>query len=107
MTVGQRSAPLPGDPEATKVAAAAGVQAPSSPRSPLPESRVCRGSRFWALAGESSEEEEEEDSQVSGAQGEAPPQIWAVAGHVRRLPVSIVDSGGCSCFCDAKEGAGR
>jgi hypothetical protein len=84
MTIGQCSAPLSGDPEATKAAAAAGVQAPSSPRSPLPESRVCRGSRFWALAGESSDEEEE-DSQVSDAQVEVPPpsQIWAIAGHVR------------------------
>jgi hypothetical protein len=35
---------------------------PSSPRSPLPESQVCRGSRFWALAGESSDDEEDSPS---------------------------------------------
>jgi hypothetical protein len=32
---------------------------PSLPRSPLPESQVCRGSRFWALAGESSDDEDD------------------------------------------------
>jgi hypothetical protein len=61
MTVGQRSAPLSGDSEATKAEVAAGVQAPLSPRSPLPESRVSQGSRFYALAGESSDKEEEEE----------------------------------------------
>jgi hypothetical protein len=72
MTVGQLSAPPSGDSEATKAAAADGVQAPPSPRSPLPESRVCRGSRFWALAGESSDEEEEA-TQVPDAQIDVSP----------------------------------
>jgi hypothetical protein len=58
MTVGEHAPPLSGAREATKAAAVAGVQAPPSPRSPLPESRAGGGSRFWALAGESSDEEE-------------------------------------------------
>jgi hypothetical protein len=60
MTVGQLSPPLSGDFKATKAEATTGAEAPPSRRSPLPESRVGRGSRFWALAGESSDEEEEE-----------------------------------------------
>jgi hypothetical protein len=72
MTIGQLSAPPSGDSEATKAAATDGVQAPPSPRSPLPESWVCRGSRFWALAGESSDEEEEA-AQDPAAQLDVPP----------------------------------
>jgi hypothetical protein len=60
MTVGELSSPLSGYSEATKAVAAAATKASPSSCSPLPESQVCRGSRFWALAGESSHEEDEE-----------------------------------------------
>jgi hypothetical protein len=73
MTVGQLSSTLSGGSGATKAVAAAAVEGPPSPLSPLPESQVCRGSRFWALAGESSnkeEEEEEEEVQAPASQVE-------------------------------------
>jgi hypothetical protein len=61
MTVGSCSRPCEGDSEATKPAAAALLGDPSSPRSPLPERWAGGGSRFWALAGESSDEESDGD----------------------------------------------
>jgi hypothetical protein len=64
MTVGNSSRPRGGDSEATKPGAAARPEEPedpSSPRSPLPESWAGGGSRFWALAGESSDEESDGD----------------------------------------------
>jgi hypothetical protein len=73
MTVGAGLSPLPGDSKATKDSLAATVGAPPSPRSPLPESQVCRGSRFWALAGESSNDEEESPlSPVSSQRSSSP-----------------------------------
>jgi hypothetical protein len=57
MTVGNSSRPREGDSEATKPVAAALLGDPPSPRSPLPERWAGGGSRFWALAGESSDEE--------------------------------------------------
>jgi hypothetical protein len=47
-----------GDAGASTLGAAKSTGAPPSPRSPLPESRAVRGSRFWALADESSDEED-------------------------------------------------
>jgi hypothetical protein len=61
MTVTPAPAPK-GDTTATMQVPAA---SPYSPRSPLPESRVGGGSRFWALTGDSSEDEDlGEDSMV-------------------------------------------
>jgi hypothetical protein len=59
MTVAPVSPPLSGDAEASKPGNSDLLRRPPSPRSPLPESRVVRGSRFWALAGDSSDEEDE------------------------------------------------
>jgi hypothetical protein len=61
MTVGNSSRPREGDSEATKPVATALLGDPSSPRSPLPERWAGAGSRFWALAGESSDEESDGD----------------------------------------------
>jgi hypothetical protein len=47
-----------GNAGASTLGAAKSTSAPPSPRSPLPESRAVRGSRFWALADESSDEED-------------------------------------------------
>jgi hypothetical protein len=58
MTVASCSRPHAGDSAATKPASAALFWEPSSPRSPLPESWAVGGSRFWVLAGESSDEED-------------------------------------------------
>jgi hypothetical protein len=49
---------LRGDAGASTLGAAKSTGVPPSPRSPLPESRAVRGSRFWALADESSDEED-------------------------------------------------
>jgi hypothetical protein len=74
MTVGPCSAPLSGDSKATKPETAAGAQAPPSPRSPLPEGRVSWGSRFWALAGESSDEDEDSgEVEPQDLSGQVPP----------------------------------
>jgi hypothetical protein len=59
MTVAPVSPPLSGDAEASKPGNSDLLRRPPSPRSPLPESRVVRGSRFWALAGDNSDEEDE------------------------------------------------
>jgi hypothetical protein len=64
-----------GDAEASKLGAAATTSAPPSPRSPLPESRAVRGSRFWVLADESSDEEDL-------------PEVGSVAAKVIRSPRS-------------------
>jgi hypothetical protein len=59
MTVASAS-PLPsGDVEATKPETSDLRRQPPSLWSPLPEHQVVGGSRFWALAGDSSEEEED------------------------------------------------
>jgi hypothetical protein len=47
-----------GDAGASTLGVAKSTRAPPSPRSPLPESRAVRGSRFWALADESFDEED-------------------------------------------------
>jgi hypothetical protein len=47
-----------GDAGASTLGAVKSTGAPPSPFSPLPESRAVRGSRFWALADESSDEED-------------------------------------------------
>jgi hypothetical protein len=47
-----------GDAGVSMLGAAKSIGTPSSPRSPLPESRAMGGSRFWALADESSDEED-------------------------------------------------
>jgi hypothetical protein len=61
MSVGKCSRPCAGDAEVKELAAAGLLEEPSSPRSPLPERWAGGGSRFWALAGESSDEESSED----------------------------------------------
>jgi hypothetical protein len=70
MTVGNCSRPREGDSEATKPAAAALLGDPSSPWSPLPERWAGGGSRFWALAGESSDEESVGDRSEDRAMAE-------------------------------------
>jgi hypothetical protein len=62
MTVGIGLPQLPGDSKVMKEPCAVTAGSPSSPRSPLPESQVYRGSQFWALAGESSDDEEDAPS---------------------------------------------
>jgi hypothetical protein len=68
MTVAPLPPHPPGDAVASKPAVPDPPRRPPSPRSPLPESRVVGGSRFWALGGESSDEEDAEDSTVVGAE---------------------------------------
>jgi hypothetical protein len=69
MTVGSPSSPSCGVAVAipSPAWAPAFPPRPLSPRSPLPERRAAGGSRFWALADESSDEEEErvEEAKVS------------------------------------------
>jgi hypothetical protein len=67
MTIGNSSRPREGDSEATKPVAATLLGDPSSPRSPLPERWAGGGSRFWALAGESSDEESDGDRSEDSA----------------------------------------
>jgi hypothetical protein len=64
-----------GDAGASTLGAAKSTSAPPSPRSPLPESRAVRGSRFWALADESSDEEDL-------------PEVGSGAAEVLRSPRS-------------------
>jgi hypothetical protein len=63
MTVASPPLPCCGDAVASSpVQAPATLPRPPSPRSPLPERRAVGGSRFWALADESSDEEDEPET---------------------------------------------
>jgi hypothetical protein len=70
MTVVSYSRPRAGDFEATKLAGASQLGEPSLPRSPLPERWAVGGSRFWALAGESSDEEGDDGGSADRATAE-------------------------------------
>jgi hypothetical protein len=72
MTVGLSSPPCSGDVGATKPEELR--RRPPSPRSPLPERRAVGGSRFWALAGDSSDEEEDGEIQASCPVGDVSPR---------------------------------
>jgi hypothetical protein len=65
MTVAKAPLPRRGDAEATNLPSPDAARRPPFPRCPLPESRVCGGSRFWALAGESFDDEEALDCRTA------------------------------------------
>jgi hypothetical protein len=100
MTVGNCSRPREGDLEAKKLAAAGLLEEPSSPQSPLPERWAGGGSRFWALAGESSDEESVEDkSEDRATAGCRSPRSGPSAVRLGDFFVpGLAESGGCQAW---------